>query len=169
MKETPYPIKRMENEARIKQLGTRVVTLRAGTFVDLQKSIEALLGDEASALFYEAGIRAGRGSARVQLQVWKEKGINFLRKWSEFYSSSGCRWFKIEDMNIDFENGNTFLRIKQSFIAEIYGEAKKSVCHFLCGFFIGVLEEVFGKKLTCEESKCIVKGDPYCEFRFEKI
>lgn len=165
-----YEMTRVENEAWIRMLRAcvRVIVLRAGTFVDLQKQIEAILGDEASALFYEAGIRAGRESTRVLLEEWEERGINFLKRWGEFYQSAGVGWFKLEDININFEKENGNIQIKQSFIAEEYGKSDQPVCHFLCGFFAGVLQEVLGEKLTCEEVKCTAKGDPHCEFKFKK-
>lgn len=165
-----YEMARVENEAWIRMLGerVRVIVLRAGTFVDLQKQIEAILGDEVSALFYEAGIRAGRGSTRVLLEEWEERGMDFLKRWGEFYRSTGVGWFKLEDINIDSEKANGYVRVKQSFIAEEYGRSDEPVCHFLCGFFASVLQEVLGEKLTCEEVKCTAKGDQYCEFKFEK-
>jgi len=170
MNEQVYEITRVENEARIRMLGAgvRVVIMRAGTFVDLQKQIEAILGDDASALFYEAGICAGRESTKVLLEEWEERGMEFLKKWGGFYQSAGVGWFKIEDININFEKENGYIRVKQSFIAEEYGESNQPVCHFLCGFFSGVLQEVLGEKLTCEEVKCTAKGDQYCEFKLRK-
>jgi len=52
----------------------RMIVLGAGTFVELQKGAEALLGDEASAVFYEAGIRSGKMRPRVSsLNGKKEK------------------------------------------------------------------------------------------------
>ena len=163
-----YRINRTQNEALMELVGVRVVVLRAGTFVDLLKSVEATLGDEASALFYEAGIRAGRGSARVLLEVWEERGMDFLERWGEFYGSNGVGWFKLEDVNIDFAGGNGYIRVRQSFIAGGYDKSDKPVCHFLCGQLVGLLQEVLGEKLTCEEVKCAATGDPYCEFQFEK-
>ena len=170
MNEQVYEITRVENEARIRMLGAgvRVVIMRAGTFVDLQKQIEAILDDDASALFYEAGIRAGRESTKVLLEEWEERGMEFLKKWGGFYQSAGVGWFKIVDININFEKENGYIRVKQSFITEEYGESDQPVCHFLCGFFSGVLQEVLGEKLTCEEVKCTAKGDQYCEFKLRK-
>ena len=170
MNEHVYEITRVENEAWIRMLGVgvRVVIMRAGTFVDLQKQIEAILGVDASALFYEAGIRAGRESTRVLLEEWEERGMDFLKRWGRFYQSAGVGWFKLEDINIDFEKENGYLRVKQSFIAEEYSKSNQPVCHFLCGFFSGVLQEVLGEKVTCEEVKCTAKGDQYCEFKFRK-
>jgi len=153
-----------DEEPEIKLLGRRVIVLRAGTFVDIQKSVENLLGEEAQALFYEAGIRAGRGSAKVQLEKWGERGEDFIKKWGKFYTSVG--WLKIEKININKQNKQ--IRIKKSFIADEYGESDKPVCHFLAGFFVGVFKEVFSEELTCEETMCTAKGDPCCEFKLEK-
>jgi hypothetical protein len=162
-----YELTRIKGEARIKQLGVRVVILRAGTFADLQKGVEGTIGREAQAAFYEAGMRAGRGSAKVQLKVWKERGMAFIKKWGGFHKSAGSGWFKLKEANLDFEKRNAFIRITHSFIAEEYGKSDAPVCHFLCGYFVGVLQEVFKKKLTCEEVKCTAKGDPYCEFKIK--
>ena len=57
-----YELERVRDGAAIRQLGVRVIIMRGGTLVDLQKSIEAVLGEEANALLYEAGIRAGTSS-----------------------------------------------------------------------------------------------------------
>ena len=169
MCEEVYEIDRVQNEAWIRMLGgVRVVIMRAGTLVDLQKGVEAIIGDEASVVFYEAGIRAGKNSTKVLLEEWEERDREFLKRWGDFYKSAGVGWFKLEEIEIDFEKRNGYIRIKQSFIAEEYGSSDRPVCHFLGGFFVGVLEEIFGEKLMCKQIKCISKGDPYCEFQFEK-
>jgi len=59
-----YELERVRDSAMIRQLGVRVIIMRGGTFVDLQKSVEAVLGEEANALLYEAGIRAGTSSTK---------------------------------------------------------------------------------------------------------
>jgi len=46
--------------------------------------------------------------------------------------------FKLEKLNIDFGNLNTTTQLTQSFIAETYGKTNQPICHFLCGFFVGV-------------------------------
>jgi predicted hydrocarbon binding protein len=170
MGEEVYKIDRVQNEAwiRILEAGVRVVIMRAGTLVDLQKGVEAIIGNEASVVFYEAGIRAGKNSTKVLLEEWEERGREFLKRWGDFYKSAGVGWFKLEEIEVDFEKRNGYIRIKQSFIAEEYGSSDRPVCHFLSGFFVGVLEEIFGEKLMGKQIKCISKGDPYCEFQFEK-
>ncbi len=163
-----YELHRVEGEALLKMFNVRVIVLRAGTFIDIQKRMEALLGDEAAALLYEVGIQAGRESAKVLRRELNNQQENFLEKWAKFYQSAGAGWFKIEEINFR-RRGASYIKIKQSFIAEEYGKSSKPVCHFLCGFLAGALQVITGKTLTCEEIKCVAKGDPYCKFRLIKI
>jgi len=167
-KKNIYEIKRMKNKAYIKQLGERIITLRAKTFVNLQKAIESIIGEEATALFYEACINAGKDTTKILTKKLGGKGIDFLKKLGEFYNSNGCGWFKIKKIDIDPEKGG-YIQIEQSFIAEEYGKSEKPVCDFLAGFFVGAFNEVFGKEFACEETKCIAKGDKYCEFKIQTI
>jgi len=149
----------------LEQLGVRVIVMRAGTFVDLQKSMELTLREEVEALLYEAGIKAGRSSTKVLLREWGKK--DFMRRWAEFYSSDGCGWFKLEKAEVEPEKGGV-VRISGSFIAEEYGRSEKPVCHFLCGFLVGVFQELLGVELICEETKCAAMGEQYCEFKLER-
>ncbi len=145
--------------------GGRVVVMHARTYAVMQRTVEAILEDEASSvILYEMGMDAGRDSARTLLEDWE---ADLLKLW-DVDRMDGMGWFKLEEMEIDGENGNGYIRVSRSFIAEAYGRSKKPICHFLSGFFVGVLGEVLGERLTGYEVKCIAKGDPYCEFRLER-
>ena len=146
-----------------------MVLLRDATFTNIQKSLERALGDEAKAELYEAGISAGKGSAAALLGKWKERGQEFIDRWSEFYGSDGVGWFKVNDIRMNENAKVDYLQIDQSFIAESYGDSDRPVCDFLCGFFVGTLEEVFGEAYSCEEVECLVKGHAHCVFRFELV
>ena len=136
-----YELERMRDGAAIRQLGVRVIIMRGGTLVDLQKSVEAVLGEEANALLYEAGIRAGTSSTQILLSKWGRE--NFMKRWAEFYGSRGCGWFKLEEAEINPERGGV-IKLSNSFIAEGYGRSERPVCHFLCGFLVGVFQELLG-------------------------
>ena len=160
-----YELERVRDSAAIRQLGVRVIIMRGGTFVDLQKNVEAVLGEEADALLYEAGIRAGASSAQILLEKWGRE--DFMKRWAEFYGSRGCGWFKLEEAEINPERGGV-IKLSSSFIAEGYGRSEKPVCHFLCGFLVGVFQELLGVKLTCEEIRCAATRESYCEFKLER-
>ncbi|MEM3406757.1 MAG: V4R domain-containing protein [Nitrososphaerota archaeon] len=165
-----YKIKRIKNKAYIEQLGERIITIRAKTLVNLQKAMESTIGEEeAKALLYDAFINMGRSTAKVIYRKWKEKGKIFLKKLMEFYDSRGCGWFKLENLDIDYEKLEGNIRIRQSFIAEEYGKSEKPICDPLAGYFVGLFEEIFKKEFMCKEIKCIAKGDKYCEFKIKAI
>jgi len=167
-KENIYKIKRIKNKAYIEQLGERVITIRAKTFVNFQKAIESIISEEAKALFYEASINAGKDTAKMLIKKAKNKDFINKLKLIYYYDSRGCGWFKIKKIDIDPEKGG-YVQINQSFIAEEYGKSEKPVCDFLAGYFVGIFEEIFKKEYTCEENKCIAKGDKYCEFKIEIV
>jgi hypothetical protein len=165
-----YEIKRTQDEAWIRLLrkGVRVIIIRAGTFVDILKDVEDCYGEQARAMFYDAGVRAGRKSTSVLLEEWEERGMDFLKRLKGFYSSEGVGWFKIREIDVNPQKQRGYIRIEQSFIAEEYGSSDKPVCDFLSGYFVGIMEKVFGGQFSCNETKCIAKGDPYCEFIIER-
>ncbi len=165
-----YEIKRSPGEAwiRIFRKGVRVIIIRAGTFVNMQKDVEECFGEQARAMLYSAGVRAGKESARILLDEWEERGMDFLKRLSEFYCSEGVGWFKIKKIKIDPQKQSGCIQIEQSFIAEEYGPSDRPVCDFLSGYFAGILEKIFGGQFSCNETKCVAKGDSCCEFMFEK-
>ena len=55
------------------------------------------------------------------------------------------------------------IKIYDSFECENV-KSDKPVSHFLRGILGGILFTIFRKEVTVYETKCIAKGDPYCEF-----
>lgn len=174
MNEKELNLERIEDEALIKYAGQRVIIMFAGTFQQLTKSIQDEIGMEAKGVLFDAGIFSGRHSTRVLLNSWKERGESFLKKWGEFYSSSGVGWFKIVELNIDLNIGTGKIVIKQSMASEkekivdnfaISENANIPSCDFLTGFFVGVFEELTGNKIQCEEVHHANDEHQYCEFK----
>ena len=163
-----FKLEKVPNEADINILEHRVIIMFVETFIELARRIQEVIGPEAKGVLYDAGIYSGKRSVNVLLNAWSETGDSFIKKWSDFYSSSGVGWFKVKDIDIDLKNGTGYIRIIQSFAVEDVrkGETRTPMCHFLMGFFVGVFEVISGKKLECEEVKCISKNAPYCEFQF---
>ncbi|NTW01301.1 MAG: histidine kinase [Oscillochloris sp.] len=55
-----------------------------------------------------------------------------------------------------------------SYLAEQYvrvmGPATEPVCWQIAGYIAGYCSEIFAMDLHCRETKCVAKGDDYCEF-----
>lgn len=177
MSDKIFDLDRKRNDARVELFGQRIMIMFTETFEELVRGIEEVIGSEVEGVLYDAGINSGKSSIQILLRAWKERGKDFLKKWGEFYSSSGVGWFKIERMDINLNSGTGFIRIKQSLSSTAYhfkdnnvgndpksGRILNPMCHFLTGFFVGTFENLSGKKLECKEIKCIGKKDSYCEF-----
>jgi len=56
------------------------------------------------------------------------------------------------------------VRVYDCFVAKALGYSGQASCHLLRGFLSGALHTLTGGTCDCEETKCLSKGDPYCEF-----
>jgi len=63
-----------------------------------------------------------------------------------------------------FGKGKLVLRIQEC--GECFGLPifDKSICHFSLGLFSEFFGKLFNKKIKSYESKCVAKGDDFCEF-----
>jgi len=150
--------KRDSGEFSVITVPAAIISLK--TFVRIQKDAEKILGAEGAAvLFYEAGKDAGKTWISRFHEEWGLKGSDFIEATEEFYAELGWGKFSIDIKHLT-------ISIENSFIARGYGkgEAKKPVCHFLCGYNASMITELINKEVDVEERKCMAKGDRYCEF-----
>jgi len=56
------------------------------------------------------------------------------------------------------------VKVYDCFVAKALGYNGQASCDLLRGFFSGACQTLVGGKFSCEETKCLSKGDQYCEF-----
>ena len=82
-----------------------------------------------------------------------------IKRWIEYDASAGMGRFEVE--------GKTIIRVHNSFnVCECYQE-KKPICHFLEGYFEGVLCQLYGDNISVKEISCAAAGGvggDYCVF-----
>lgn len=137
------------------------VIISIETLVNIQKRAEQILGLQgAFAPFYEAGKSAGSEWVGAFKVKWGLKGREFIKALEEFYAELGWGKLSIQDLKGD----ELRVIVENSFMARIYGKATMPVCYFLTGYVAGMATELTGRKMDAEETKCLAKGDSYCEF-----
>ncbi|HIH96460.1 MAG TPA: hypothetical protein HA348_03085 [Thermoplasmata archaeon] len=52
----------------------------------------------------------------------------------------------------------------RSYFANNKEKSIEPVCHFMAGVIAGIYAVYIGKPCECKETKCVAKGDEYCEF-----
>ena len=80
--------------------------------------------------------------------------------------SSDISKFKVKVMNV--KRHHAVFHLKNPFICEqykkLFGSSKKPIDYYLAGLFAGASHEIIAGKVKCIETKCVAKGDEYCEF-----
>ena len=132
-------------------------------FVGIQKLAESIVGnDGAAVIFYEAGKKVGALRTKSWKDEWGLEGEEFIKKMEECLAELGWGKFRVDldALVVTTEN---------SFMANNYGESEVPVCHFLRGYYAGMMEVLTTQALDGEETKCAACGDDCCEFVLKPV
>src|SRR4030042_2023337 len=69
----------------------------------------------------------------------------------------------IEIVELNLEEAEVKFRIWNNFFAEIRNE-ESTYCNCVEGFVSGMYEQIMRKPPKVQKTKCVEKGDPYCEW-----
>lgn len=133
----------------------RLVVLNS-IFMKIQKTLEASIGTSSDKVLYIAGSEFGHKYMEVMKRDNKNTTIQTLLSELEVTDFVRAR-FNPDDMSF---------QVSESPIALSYGESTEPVCHFLAGFFAGIVSEYLGKKdIYYIETSCNAQGDETCIFK----
>ncbi|MBW2966526.1 4-vinyl reductase [Candidatus Woesearchaeota archaeon] len=140
-------------------------------FAYKQRLLENQLGiKKAANIYYRVGKFQGKQGVRMTSErfgyaktfIDKKRLLEFNVQQSNLVGFGEMKWAKI-----DF-NKNIFVMVGKSALAEEYvrffGLQKNPIDYFLRGCTTAIIEEVVDRKMLCIETKCIAKGNRYCEF-----
>ena len=114
-------------------------------------------------MLYEAGCECGKRSASRAAKESGKSGGNLLGEIRKIKRKEN--WCRVDFNGFDVGKRTGLVVVNDSFEALGYGSSKNPVCHFLRGYFSGILSYVCGGDVVLNETKCIAKGDHYCEFQ----
>lgn len=116
----------------------------------------------ASVILYEMGYRAGKAAADAILK----SGLEGLDAFKAIMALSIARgWCVPELIEWDEREPRLVIRLWDNFECKpIAGQRNRPNSHLVRGLIAGILEGLTGKKVKVKETKCIAKGDDYCEF-----
>jgi|GEM_PF-1121274 len=153
-----------KHKGRITHLGVDWVLFRVEALHGMVQEVNKVLGTGSSLVWYMAGKGAGRSMAKVLQTHLKEKEslAAVFDKIARSYTRWG--WGRIERALLREKTGEFIIRIyDNAFAREQHSQVPS--CYFLKGYIEGLIETLTGKHATSEETKCMAKGDHYCEFQ----
>lgn len=138
--------------------------MRIETFSLTQEILEKYTGKAALLLFFNLGEMSA--DSMIEEKKIKNKSSSILIKEAIDFAQKR-KWIKViskKSINNEIIIINEWtLQSKNRF------KTKYCVCSFIEGFFKKVLSySKDNKKFSCEEIKCLAKGDRYCEFRIKQ-
>lgn len=137
-------------------------------YVALQKQLEAVMGKAAKGILYRAAEESGAWFAKLvggdlAADADDMARVGVLLRIAEMMPimGHGRATLVVEDLG----SLRTTWTLPFSLIAELRKPAAEPVCHFYAGAAAGVVQQIFGRPVSCEEVACVAKGDPACLIR----
>ena len=112
---------------------------------------------------YEVGKQTGKEVAKNYKEKFKLEGLESANFWKNIIELSGLA--KVKMINPK-EGGKVLIQLESSFAKHYSSKKQKSqenVDEYLTGMLTGVFEEMYGKELVGEETKCSTTGNAFCE------
>ncbi len=132
----------------------RLVVLNS-IFMKIQKTLEASIGDSSARVLFTAGEEFGRKYMAILKHEDQKTTIQELLVELE----------ATDFVKAQFSSDDLSFQVTDSPIAASYGDSGQPVCHFLAGFFTGIVSEFYGKEFDYKETSCKAAGDIICVFK----
>ncbi len=118
------------------------------------------------ALLWYQGLEVGIRVTKMYRTLYGVKTLRDLLKLFQVRALS-MGWARLEIVRVDEVTGIVVLRMYDNWecsIIKSWGPRDKPQNTFIRGLIAGILKEFYGVDYEVIETKCIAKGDPYCEF-----
>lgn len=147
--------------------GDRAIIMGRSIIYSCFEGIKEVFGPGTNVMLFQQGDKVGREMVK---RVGKFGGVK-KRKALEMGLSIGQSfgWFRYEIVEWDEEKPFFVIRFYDNFECSMVKGKKEPNSQFIRGIASGSLSELFEEKLLARETKCISKGDDYCEFEIERV
>jgi predicted hydrocarbon binding protein len=146
--------------------GDRAVLVQADR---LRAMLDAVMTAEPASgaqFIYSQGFNCGKSVWEQLMTVHRPETEEGLSEVLQLYSAAG--WGRPKLIHVDVKKMQAKVRFEELFEC-VTRRTSGSASHFIRGHLAGALSAYFQSDLRCEETKCISKGDKYCEFEVARM
>lgn len=141
----------------------RVVIFRKSIYGDLFTGIRKKFGSAGDVMLYYQGFTIGFNAYDEYVKAAGSENLEDLIEVAKATNMT-LGWGIIDNVKVDAKKGTAQLRIYGSFECELGKGSKEPYSQFYRGAIAGMFTRFFGKEVKVNETKCVAKGDAYCEF-----
>jgi len=146
--------------------GERCIIITQARMQEIFSRLSEIFQSGANVIIYEAGKAAGRRFINEISEVTQTNKEKILKTAVQRFTDAGLG--KIEVAEFNLEENKVKFRIRNNFFAEIRQE-ESTYCNCVEGFVSGMYEQAMHKTPKIKETKCVGKGDPYCEWQIASV
>jgi len=141
----------------------RAVIFRKSVYEALFNGVREKFGSAGEAMLYYQGFSIGFEIYDTYREIAKSDDVENLVEVAKAINMT-LGWGIIDRVDIDMGRKSAKLRVYQNFECELGIGKGKPYSQFYRGAVAGIFTRFFGKDVKVKETKCIAKGDEYCEF-----
>jgi predicted hydrocarbon binding protein len=144
------------------------VIISIPSFLRLERELFKIFGSDAASLLQIAGEADGGESAKRLAHV--EHAEDDLREVLNSVSKWGFGKYELSDL--DFDRGYVKFKLHNNPLAiPVADSANQKIDshYFLIGFYTGYFHNLFKELVFCSETKCMNRGEAFCEFEVRKM
>lgn len=153
-----------QNRHQINAAETDWLVIRGGVLRDIFYGISSKLGDRGKTAIEEIGAIVGKNFAVEQLQHGMQP--NEIPTILSLLLNQGG-WGKVT-VEIDVKSSSGLVTIENCVLARNVN-SNEANCHFLKGYFKGLMELLGKVEVECNEVTCMSKGDSFCQFKIKQV
>lgn len=141
----------------------RAVIFRRRVYESLFKGVREKFGTAGEAMLYYQGYAIGQRTCQAYREDTSiEEPETLVGLGKAYFKTMG--WGIMDVANLNVEKGEAQVRIYESFECETGKDNETPYGHFIRGILAGFFSSIFQREAKAVETKCIAKGDPYCEY-----
>jgi predicted hydrocarbon binding protein len=153
----------MENGViKDKITGERCIILTQARMQDILSRLSEIFQSGAKVIIFEASKAAGECFVKESPDIPKTDYQRLLNITVQRFTEAGLG--KIEIVEFVPEKAEVKFRIWNNFFAEIKNE-EATYCSCVEGFVTGMYEQIMSITPKIQKTKCVARGDPYCEWQ----
>ncbi len=149
--------------------GVRGIILHAGGIQEMIRGFYEKFGDTASVFLFHLAFSGGKYMAEhlSQMLARMRSGYGLLVELLKIFQASG--WGRVELAEYDPFATKIVVKMYDSVECGAFRGSGKAMSQLVRGYISGLLSGLIGREIRLIETKCIAKGDPYCEFYAEMV
>jgi hypothetical protein len=145
----------------------RALIFRKEIYEGIFKGVRSQFGTAGEAFLYYIGFEIGKraylsytklsGTEDFEALIATAKAVNLTLGWSV-----------VKDAKINEKAKTATITLSENFECDLARDYGKAYSQFYRGAIAGIFTKHFKSEMKAEETKCIAKGDPYCQFKVSR-